>query len=116
MRLPDRTTKPGRDRDATRYTVHDADRRRRRRGIAVLVLLLITPLIAAQAAFGFPLDRSVLPDLGGDEPAALRSSTPDDERQDQARGPKRHPTGEAHALPTPPDDPTLSHSLPRLGL
>ncbi len=116
MRHPNRKTDPGRDPGAPRYTVYDADRRRRRRGIAVLVLLLITPLIAAQAAFGFPLDRSLLPGLGGDEPAALRSPTSDDDRQDQAGGPKRHPARGAHALPTPPDDPTLYVSVPRLGL
>ena len=89
-------------------------RRRRRRGIAVLVLLVLTPLLAAQAAFGFPLDPSMLAGLGKDEPQAHRSSPPNDERGDGARHPR--PEQQDETFPPPPDDPTLYLSVPRLGL
>ncbi len=60
----------------------------------------------------------MLPDLGGEGPAALRAPSPDDERQDQIRGPKpqRHAARKEASLPPPPDDPTLYLSVPRLGL
>ncbi|MDP9474586.1 MAG: class E sortase [Actinomycetota bacterium] len=87
------------------YAVFDANSRQRRRGIAVLVLLVLTSLLAAQAAFGFPLPDALLPGLGDDEPKVDRPAPSPAERHDAAPSP----------LP-PPKDPTLYLSVPRLGL
>lgn len=115
MRNPNHEPEPGgRGDKQPGYAVYGANRRQRRLGIAVLVLLVLTPLIAAQAAFGFPLRESLLPDLDKDEPKAHQAPPPAAERPGEDPHPKAD--GVSSPLPPPPDDPTLYLSVPRLGL
>ena len=113
MRNPIRESNLGRP-NAPRYAAHEAKRRQRRLGIVVLVLLVLTPLLAAQAAFGFPLNAALLPGIGQDETEADRPAQTSAERHNEAPYPGSF--GVPSPVPRPPDDPTLYLSVPRLGL
>jgi LPXTG-site transpeptidase (sortase) family protein len=111
----DRKPQPsGRDENARGFAVYDPNRRRRRLGIGVLVLLVLTPLLAAQAAFGFPLDRAIPWALGKQEPQVHDPSPPQGERSQEEGHPRA--AQEERPLPPPPEDQTFYLSVPRLGL
>jgi sortase A len=87
----------------TRRASHKVYGRDRRRllGMALLVLIVLTPLLAAQAAFGFHVRADFIPGFGNDGPQAQRLPAP---------------TPRETRPYAPPEDPTLYLSVPRLGL